>query len=293
MKKILITGGSGFIAKNLYEGLSSDYSVTSVGRKELDLVDSLKVREFLKKKSFDVVIHSATYDAAPSCSTKDPSMVLENNLKMFFNIARCNDYFGKLIYFGSGAEFARDKWIPQMSEDYFDQHIPTDQYGFSKYIMNKYTLGSENIFNLRLFGVFGKYDDWRYRFIPSICCQAVLGQPIVINQNRRFDFLYINDLVKVVKWVIANHPKKKVYNVCSGKVYDFKTVAQKVSGLSESKLDIIVKKEGLGIEYSGDNSRLMQEMTGIQFWGLDDSVADLFNWYRENKHLLDKSQLSI
>ena len=103
-----------------------------------------QVYNFVKNEQFDVVIHTATYDAAPKNSLKDPAKVLENNLRMFFNIVRCQDYFGKMIYFGSGAEFGRENWKPKMKEVYFDQHIPEDQYGFSKYIMTKYAAIIEN-----------------------------------------------------------------------------------------------------------------------------------------------------
>ena len=121
--KILITGGSGFIAKNLFEQLNNEYDISSLDVKELDLFDSPKVFDYLKENKFDVIIHAATYDAAAKFSTKDPAKVLENNLKMFFNIVRCKDYFGKMIYFGSGAEFSRENWIPKMNEDSFDKHI--------------------------------------------------------------------------------------------------------------------------------------------------------------------------
>lgn len=202
--KILITGGNGFIARNLFERLNNEYTLTSLNSKEFNLLDSLNVFDYIKSSQFDVIIHTATYDAAHKHSTKDPGKVLENNLKMFFNIARCKDYFDKMIYFGSGAEFARENWMPKMKEDYFDEHVPVDQYGFSKYIMTKHTQLSPNIYNLRLFAVFGKYEDWRVRFISSACCQAVFDLPVVIKQNVLFDYMYIDDLVNLTKWFIKN-----------------------------------------------------------------------------------------
>jgi UDP-glucose 4-epimerase len=135
--KILITGASGFIARNLSEQLSSQHDIVSLNSQELNLLDFQKVFDYLKSSRFDCIIHTATYDAAPKHSIKDPSKVLENNLKMFFNITRCKEFFGKMIYFGTGAEFGRENWIPKMKESYFDQHVPTDQYGLSKYIMTK------------------------------------------------------------------------------------------------------------------------------------------------------------
>ncbi len=281
--KILITGGAGFIARNIFEQLNSQYSLVSCNSKELNLLDSLKVFDYIKGNHFDVIIHTATYDAAPKHSTKDPSKVLEYNLRMFFNIAKCKDYFDKMIYFGSGAEFGRENWIPRMKEDYFDQHVPQDQYGFSKYIMTKYTKFCSNIYNLRLFAVFGKYEDWRVRLISNACCNAVLNQPVTINQNKFFDFLYIDDLVRIVKWFIDNKPRNNVYNVCTGKTNDFKTLAEKVIKISGKKLDIIIKTERPGREYSGDNSLLLSELKGFQFCPIDASIKALYDYYNSNE----------
>ncbi|MDP2923376.1 MAG: NAD(P)-dependent oxidoreductase [Candidatus Omnitrophota bacterium] len=289
--KILITAGAGFIAKNLFEQLNSEYALVSCNSKELNLLETLKVFDYLKSNRFDAIVHTATYDAAPKHSTKDPSKVLEYNLKMFFNLARCKDYFGKMIYFGSGAEFGRENWIPKMKEDYFDQHIPQDDYGFSKYIMTKYTLSSSNIYNLRLFAVFGKYEDWRVRFISNACCNALSGLPITINQNKFFDFLYIDDLIKIVKWFIDNNPKKNVYNVCTGRTIDFKTLAEKIIKISGKKLDTIIKTEGLSREYSGDNSLIMNELKDFKFSLIDSSIKVLYDWYDSNKQIIEKDKL--
>jgi len=287
-EKILITGGDGFIAKSLYESYNEKYDVISLNRAALDLTDSPTVQNFLTKNQFDVVIHTANYDAAPEFATKDKTKVLEQNLNMFFNIARCNKDFGKMIYFGSGAEFGRENWIPKMDEDYFDKYVPQDQYGYSKYLMTKYALLSDNIYNLRLFGLFGKHDDWRYRFIPNICCKAALGLPVVIKQNAKFDHLYIDDLIKIVKWVIDNEPIEKVYNACSGDVYDYYTLAQKVIDISSKTLDIIIEKNGLKHEYSGDNSRLTSEVNDLSFVKIDDAIQNVYHWYSHNTSVIKK-----
>ena len=79
MKRLLITGGNGFIARNLNKQLSGDYEVVARNSQELNLLDTDKVSDFIKRNHFDVVIHSSTYDPAPKYSTKDPAKVLENN----------------------------------------------------------------------------------------------------------------------------------------------------------------------------------------------------------------------
>ena len=162
-KKILITGSNGFIGKSLERALSSKYNVVAYTRQQLDLLNRENVAKVLKEEKFDIVIHTATYDAAPEFSTKKPDKVLEYNLRMFDNIACCNDHYDAMFYFGSGAEKQREK-----------------PYGLSKYVMDQITQNKNNIYNLRLYSVYGPGTDWRYRFINNVCAKAALDLPIKI-----------------------------------------------------------------------------------------------------------------
>ncbi len=290
MIKILITGGNGFIAQSLLRDFKNKYDVTCLGRDKLDLLDSEQVRQWITEGSFDIIIHAATYDAAPAFTTKDPSKVLENNLKMFFNIARCSEFFGKMLYFGSGAEFGRENWIPKMNESYFDSHIPSDPYGLSKYIMAKYAEQSSNIYNLRLFAIAGERDDWRYRFISLACCKAAFNMPITYHQNVFFDFLYIEDLVRICEWFILNQPEYKIYNVCSGTIIDYQTLAQKICMASNKDLEIRANCPGTNTEYSGDNRLLLKELSDYKFISADEYVPRMYEWTLRNQHTTDPSQ---
>ncbi len=289
-KKLLICGSNGFLAKSFYEKSHSQYSITKISRNELDLNDADSVSDLLRRNRFDVILQGATYDASPEGSPKDPRLVFENNLRMFFNLARCGDHYGKLLYFGSGAEFGRQHWKAAMKEDFFEQKVPEDQYGLSKYVMTQYTLKSENIYNLRLFGVHGELDDWRYRFISNACCHAALNMPITIHQNAKFDFLYINDLVRIVQWFIDNEPRNKVYNVCSGKTYDYITLANRIIDISQKNLDLVIEKEGCRTEYGGDNSLLLSELGSFDFTPMDESLKAMYHWYDSNKNLIDPKE---
>lgn len=286
MKKILITGGSGFIGRNLVEGLADAYEVLSPVRAELDLLDENAVQTYLSKHHFNVIIHTATWNATRN-SSKDLNKVLDHNLRMFFNLTRCQGEYGKLIYYGSGAEFSRPHWQPKMGEDYFDTHIPTDAYGFSKYIMARHTEQLDNVYNLRLFGVFGKYEDWEIRFISHAICKALYDLPITIRQNVRFDYLYVDDLVNITQWFLENKPSHRIYNICTGKSYDLMTLANKVNDAIGKIVDIIVAKNGMGREYSGDNRRWLGEMGGYTFSEIESAIQQLVGWYQQNLHRID------
>ncbi|PIU41260.1 MAG: NAD-dependent dehydratase [Candidatus Omnitrophica bacterium CG07_land_8_20_14_0_80_42_15] len=289
-KRILITGSTGFIGRNLNERLRDDYSISAPTHDELELLDALAVAGFLKRNKFTVVIHTATWDATRN-SKKDISKTLSNNLKMFSNLIQCNEHYGKLIYYGSGAEYGREHWTPRMREDYFNKYIPGDDYGLSKYTMSKYAERIGNAYNMRLFGVFGKYEDWEIRFISNACCKAVWDLPITVKQNVFFDYLYVNDLAEITKWFIENDPKNKFYNVCTGKVFDLVTLAKKVLAASGKNLKILIGQQGLGKEYSGDNTRLISEIGNYKFQDIDASIKELYNWYLANKRSIPIDRL--
>ncbi len=290
--KIWITGGSGFIGRNLKEQLASKYEICAPLSSEVDLLDEHQVYEYIKNNSFDAVIHAATWNATKN-STKDLTKVFEHNLRMFYNIARCSDFFGKMIYYGSGAEYDRRHWVPKMREDYFDTYVPVDQYGFSKYIMRKYTDKAKNIYNLCLFGVFGKYEDWQIRFISNACCKAVFDLPITIKQNVFFDYMYINDLVKITEWFVNNNCKDRIYNVCTGETIDLLTLAKRILEVANKKLDIKIAKEGVGTVYSGDNTKLLGEMVNYQFKEMSNCLDEVFHWYWDNRSYINKENLLV
>jgi GDP-L-fucose synthase len=274
------------------ENLGAVHEISALGRRELDLMDSDRVLDVLRAKKFDAVVHAATYDAAPKHSVKDPAKVMESNLRMFFNLVRGRQHFGKLIYFGSGAEFGREYWKPKMTEAYFDEHVPSDQYGFSKYMMTKHAFLSWGIYNLRLFGVFGKYDDWRTRFIPNACCQAVLDRPIKMERNRLRDFLFVGDLARIVRWFLEHTPKESAYNVCSGDVRDYEGIARDILRISgKNSLGTKSAFAGLGPEYSGDNSRLLAEIEGFTFTPFESALTGLYEWHSSNARDIDAAAL--
>ncbi|MDP8229911.1 MAG: NAD(P)-dependent oxidoreductase [Candidatus Gorgyraea atricola] len=284
-KKIFITGGTGFIGRNLKEQLQDKYKIYAPSHEELELLNERKVSNYLKKHHFDAIVHCA-WNAARN-SKKDTNKILEYNLRMFFNLARCHGEYGKMIYYGSGAVYGREHWIHRMNEDYFDICVPKDQDVFSKYIMCKYAEKSENIYNLRVFGVFGKYEDWKIRFISNACCRTVWDLPITIKQNVFLDYLYIDDLIRITGWFIENEPEDKCYNVCRGETFDLLTLARKVLKVSGKRLDIKVSHGDLGREYSGDNSKLLSKIGDYSFCNMDDCIDELYHWYLEKKDSID------
>jgi GDP-L-fucose synthase len=173
----------------------------------------------------------------------------------------------------------------RVKEDYFDTSVPRDAYGFSKYICAKYIERSDRIINLRLFGVFGAYEDYTVRFISNACCRALKGLPIVLRQDIVFDYLYVKDLVKITMWFIENNARHKAYNVGAGRPVALTELARVIARISAQasgrspNSEVSILNEGMGNEYSADNSRMLTEMGGYRFWDLETAIRDLYSWY--------------
>ena len=90
--RILLTGGSGFIGRNLNEYLSREHEVLAPSHSKLDLSDDLAVNAWFHDHTVDAVIHGAVRPGHRAA--QDPSRQVWNNLRMFFNIERNRDRFG-------------------------------------------------------------------------------------------------------------------------------------------------------------------------------------------------------
>jgi len=219
--------------------------------------------------------------------------MLDRNCRMFFNVARNAHLFGRMLFPSSGAVYDKAHAGPRVSEEDFDRYVPSDDYGFSKYICAKAIDGMERAYELRLFAVFGPYEDRQVRFISQACCRAVWDMPIVIRQNVFFDYLDVEDLGRILECLALRELRYRHYNVCTGRVIDLKTLGEKVVAASGKELPIVVRNPGLGGEYSGDNARLMAELPGFTFREIDESIRRLYRWYEERKETIDPALLGF
>ena len=289
MTTLLITGASGFIGRNLAEQLRCDYDVTAPSRSELDLSDEEAVQQLFECRRFDVVLHCATVRS--NRMTGEPANLLAENCRIFFNLVRQRTHFGRMLYFGSGAEYDTRHSVPRMREKYFDAHIPAGGYGLAKYICAKYCEQSANVTNLRLFGVFGKYEAWQVRFISNACCRVIYGLPITIRRDVLFDYLYVDDLTAIVKWFIEHPASHKAYNVCTGTPVKLSALAKIVAEVSNRNPEIVVREPGLGPEYSGDNGQMLADMGRFQFTDFTQSINELYRWYELHEAEIDPALL--
>ena len=263
---IFITGSNGFIGTHLKEYLNKNYSKYNLftpSSKELDLVNEEAVDNYILGNKIDIIIHLA--NKGGDRTTVDMKNVTEYNLRIFFNIAKHEKNVKKIISFGSGAEYSKHKPIVDAhEEDYLDAQ-PLDEYGFYKSITSKYIEKSDNIVQLRIFGAYGEYENYRFKFITNAIVKNLLKLPIVINKNVYFDYIYVDDLLRMIDWTIHNESKEKIYNATTGIKIDLITLANLVNETSDFKSEIKVLNDGLNNEYTSNNERIINDLIDFQF----------------------------
>lgn len=285
--RILLLGANGFVGHNLADYLTDQfgYVVEKPSHAELDVLDEKAVFNYLKKSEYDVVINCLDRNM-----TADP-VYGEQRLRMYYNLALHSDLYGKMIWFGSGAEYGRQLPLVKITEKEFGRCIPIDSYGFALFQMSLHTLASDNIYNFRLFGIFGKYENWQKRFISNGVCKALLGYPLTIRQNRIMDYLDIKDLSEIVNWGINNKIPEHAYNVTSGKSYSLLDLAKLILKRTNKSLPIYIAREGLSSEYTANNNLIVKTMGGFHFREMNESIDELIDFYSRSIKKIDREKL--
>lgn len=253
--RILITGGNGYVGRSLTKKLQyPDYSIVSITRKDFDLCNQKQTAEFFKHNYFDAVIHTAV--TGGSRLKKDDASVIDQNLTMYYNLVANEKSFGKLITFGSGAEL-------------YAKETP---YGISKHIVRESIKLKANYYNLRIFGVFDE-NELDTRFVKSNIMRYINKQPMHIHQDKFMDFIYMDDLVELVKLYLKRDDLPKEINCNNITIYKLSQIAEIINNLSDYKVDIVIETPNLASGYMGEWCGVVPD----NWIGIENGIKKVYN----------------
>jgi GDP-L-fucose synthase len=291
LPNILVFGANGFVGKNLIEKLSALLGKTVVGatHADADLLDNEAVGAYFSvHPDADIIIHCVSFGGSRLTNyDTGQADVVEQNLRMFFNVARCIKPHQRLICLGSGAEYDRSHYLPKMPEEYFDTHVPADAYGFSKYVIAQFIAKHKNMLDLRIFGLYGQGEEYRHKFISNAIVKGLLGLPITIAQNVVFDYLYINDFVRLVNQLLDVEWPYRHMNITPTQSIDLFSIAQIVNEATGNCAGIEINNPGWNTEYTGDNTKLLEILGPFEFTPYPQGIHELTNYYRSVLQSLD------
>lgn len=130
MKRILITGASGFLGSRVSQYLKARYQILAPGRDRMDFTDLESVRRFFDREKPEIVVHCGAVSDTGICR-EQPEFTYRVNVLGTENLAKaCAGYQSKLVFCSSDQIYAGSSGMNPHKES--EQMHPSHPYGRQK-----------------------------------------------------------------------------------------------------------------------------------------------------------------
>lgn len=272
--KSLVTGGNGFIAKNL------DVDI-KISRKDANLFDYNQTYDIIKKYKPNTVIHCAALHTGFIDLKNNHSDFLRHNITMDMNVIEACKEFGveNLLMISSTTSFPKNTPTPYVEEYFYNGDVDDDTYGYSfskkvntslcKSYQKQYGLNYKSVILGNVYGPHNYFNE-KSTVVSNLihkCFDAKKKNKSIEvygDGSPKRDFIFVDDLNIIFSKIIESDELDPVI-ISSGEIIDIKTL-----------MDIIVKH----LNYDGD-----------VIWGNEKNMG-VINKYCDNsklKSILDES----
>ncbi len=319
-KKVLVTGGAGFIGSNLIEDLLN-YNNEIVCLDNFSTGHKKNIVPFLSNSNFrlidgdireittchtamhnvDIVLHQAALGSVPR-SLKDPGTTNDVNITGFLNIltAARDAKVKRFVYAASSSTYGDSENLPKVEEII---GMPLSPYAVTKYVNELYShvfrlnFGME-VIGLRYFNVYGRRQASNGAYaavIPKFVEQFMRYESPMINGDGTYsrDFTYIDNVIQMNHLAATTMNQEAIGQVFNTAVGDRTTLIELTQLLKkylsqyDPKIELTEilhgpKREG-DIPHSLASIEKAKSILGyIPKHNLSDGLKEAVRWYWEN-----------
>lgn len=313
-KRIIVTGGAGFIGANLTEKLLSDPRVAKVrvidnlsngsysnikefeGHAKFDFVqaDICDYAAMLElTKGYDLISHQAALGSVPR-SIKDPMLTTRVNIDGTVNVlhAAVQNKISRVILACSSSTYGDSPELPKKEERIGK---PLSPYAITKYAIELYADVFKKTYDLdfvglRYFNVFGpkQSPDNPYAAVIPLFCKAFLeGRQPVINGDGSHsrDFTFVDNAVQanmLALFTDRTAALNQVYNVACGEQTTLNEMVDILRAVSSRNIVPVYGPERAGdVKHSKADISKIKNLLGYTPTVLfADGLRSVFTWYK-------------
>jgi nucleoside-diphosphate-sugar epimerase len=300
--KILVTGASGFIGRNILIGLPKSWDVTAIYRSASDFVDFLQSNSLhhvkavqldlcdaqaVKKlspehKKFDACIYLAA-NGDPALSVANPSKDLIDNTLSLINLLAETEV-GHMVYFSSGAVYdgLQGKVDPGTAV------TPLLPYAISKWASERYVLHAQKEGYVRIasivrfFGAYGPYEPARKiygKLVKAFAIDQATEFTIRGDGENLIDAMHVHDTVRAVLLILKKSKENKILDLYSGtavKVKELVTIAANTFGI-DVKINFVDHVPEF-IEFYSSDTYMSEDLQFKPAISLQDGLTSFHKW---------------
>jgi len=304
-KKILVTGGSGFLGGHVIDALKNfDVQILTPSHKELDLARDKTCLDYFSNQRPNLVIHCAGAISGLLNILKNPAEIFDNNLRINLNALKFACEFGaeKLVNIGSTCAYPGDLPTGYFREEEFlngPMHESVESYGFSKRAMyiggkayrqqfgfNSITLlltnmyGPRDVFSIErahvVSALIKKFIDAKIKKLPNV---EVLGSGRAIRE-----FLYVEDAADAIIKAAKIYNEDMPLNVGTGIETPISELAKLIKEISNYSGQIKWNTKGPdgALRKVSDISRIKSKLNWEPKYTLKAGLSKTIKWFEDN-----------
>ena len=303
-KKIMVTGGSGFLGRHIVQSLEiRGYDVSVPRSKDYDLTELKPAQKAISDLKPDIIVHAAADVGGIGYNQLFPADIFTNNLRMACNVmqAAAESSIEKLVNVGSACAYPGEV-DGLMSEDSFlsgAMHPSVEVYGLSKRALYlgaeafRQQFGLESIF-LVITNLFGPHDKYNpkdshvvaamiRRFVEAVD-DDLAGVTCWGTGSPTREFMYAEDCAEAIAEATDKYSGSDPLNIGTGTGTTIKELAElsaKAAGYTGT-IDWDTSKPDGAMYKVLDISRMDEALDGFRAkTSIEDGLKTTIDWFRE------------